>query len=75
MTAEGAQPPATPRERGQVVCAKHQVPLETGKIDLTYQGHTFAIDVLRCPVCGLALIPEEIAKGRLLEVEQTLEEK
>jgi hypothetical protein len=33
------------------------------------------VDVLRCPVCGLTLIPEELARGRVLEVEQTLEEK
>jgi hypothetical protein len=58
-----------------ILCAKHQVPLEPGKISLTYQGHTFPVDVLCCPICGQALIPEETAKGRMLEVERTLEEK
>jgi hypothetical protein len=62
-------------ETPPILCAKHQVPLEPGKIELTYQGHTFPVDVLRCPVCGQALIPEDLAKGQMLEVEQTLEEK
>ena len=61
--------------RSGLVCAEHQVPLEKGKITLTYQGHTFPVEVLRCPVCGEALIPEDLAKGRIQEVERTLEEK
>jgi hypothetical protein len=65
------RPPAEP----PVLCARHQVPLEPCKVDLTYQGHTFPADVLCCPICGLVYIPEEMAKGRMLEVEQTLEEK
>ncbi len=68
--------PAGPSPGGEVVlCARHQVPLEPGKVDLTYQGHTFPVDILRCPVCGLTLISEELARGSMLEVEQTLEEK
>lgn len=62
-------------ERPPILCAKDQVALEMGKIDVTYQGHTYPVDVLLCPVCGQALIPEELARGRMLEVEQTLEEK
>ena len=71
MSPEESCAPGQPSIR----CAKHGVPLEKGKIDVTYQGHTYSLDVLCCPVCGLAFIPEEIAKGRMLEVEQTLEEK
>lgn len=74
MNAEKEQPESpevgeTPR------CARHQVPLEPAKIELTYQGHTFPVDVLCCPVCGEPLIPEDLAKGKMAEVEQTLEEK
>jgi hypothetical protein len=58
-----------------VLCSRDKVPLEPGKVELTYQGHTFPVDMLCCPVCGLALISEELAKGRMLEVEQALEEK
>jgi len=75
MTSQ-APDSATPAPEGPTaLCAKHQVPLQPGKVDLTYQGHTFPVDVLCCPVCGLALISEELAKGKMLEVEQTLEEK
>jgi hypothetical protein len=49
--------------------------LEPGKVELTYQGHTFPVDIMRCPVCGLTYIPEELARGSMLEVEQTLEDK
>ena len=75
-----AEPSATPRAAEPsappaVLCAKHQVPLVPGKIDMTYQGHTFPVDTLCCPVCGLALIPEDLAKGQMLRVEQNLEEK
>jgi hypothetical protein len=58
-----------------VVCARHRIPLESGKIELTYQGHTFPVDVLCCPICGEPLIPEDLAKGKMAEVEHTLEEK
>ncbi len=75
MIPEESGPSGAPSERITVLCSRHQVPLEPGRVALTYQGHTFPVDTLRCPVCGLALIPEEMAKGRMLEVEQTLEEK
>jgi hypothetical protein len=58
-----------------IVCGKHGVELVPSKVDVAYQGHTFRVDALACPVCGLALVPEELARGRMLEVEQTLEEK
>jgi hypothetical protein len=76
MSYPASNTPAGPSPEGEaVLCAKHQVLLEPGKVDLTYQGHTFPVDILRCPVCGLTLIPEELARGSMLEVEQTLEEK
>ena len=58
MIPEPAGPAEQPCE-GQVYCAKHQVPLEMGRVELTYQGHTFPVDMLRCPVCGQALDPGE----------------
>lgn len=57
------------------MCAKHGVELTPAKAEVTYQGHTFPVDVLACPVCGQMLIPEDMVRGRMLEVEQTLEEK
>ncbi len=71
MSADEFRPP----EDLYVMCAKHNVPLELGKVEVTYQGHTFPVDLLCCPICGQALIPEELARGKMLDVEQTLEEK
>ena len=75
MSPEESHPAAEPSPQSVVLCATHQVALEPGKIDVTYQGHTFPVDTLRCPICGLALIPEEMAKGQMRRVEQSLEEK
>jgi hypothetical protein len=75
VSAPASNPEGAPPAGEGALCAKHRVPLEPGKVDMTYQGHTFPVDILRCPVCGLTLIPEELARGSMLEVEQTLEEK
>ena len=46
-----------------------------GKVDIDYLGSRFSVELPRCEACGLALIPEELALGRMLEVEQMLEDK
>ena len=56
-------------------CARDGARLEKGQVELTYQGHTFPVEMLRCPICGQPLITEELAAGKMREVEQTLEEK
>jgi hypothetical protein len=75
MSPQTPVPSASPPQGDKVICAKHGVPLEFSQVEMTYQGHTFPVDILCCPVCGLAFIPEELAKGRMQEVEQSLEEK
>ena len=75
MSTENPRAAAAGPEQPPLVCGRHQVPLEPGRVDLTYQGHTFPVDALCCPVCGLAFIPEDLARGRMREVEQTLEQK
>jgi hypothetical protein len=50
-------------------------PLELGKVNLRYMGSTFTVDLRHCPKCGLVLIPEELAEGRMAEVERILEDK
>jgi hypothetical protein len=81
MTPDGATPGATtpdaacPPPAGPILCARHGVELVATKVQVAYQGHTFPVDVLACPICGQPLITEDLARGRMLEVEQTLEEK
>ncbi len=56
-------------------CADCGLQLVPGKVDISYLGNSFPVEVLRCPKCGLALIPEEMALGKMAEVEKTLEDK
>jgi RNase P subunit RPR2 len=57
------------------ICAKCNVPLESGKVMVSYLGNAFPVDLLTCHSCGLVLVPEELALGKIAEVEKTLEDK
>ncbi|MBN1872605.1 MAG: hypothetical protein JXA33_00105 [Anaerolineae bacterium] len=56
-------------------CARCGEPLTQGKIEIAYLGSAFPVDLWHCPTCGLVLIPEALALGRMLEVEKMLEDK
>jgi ribosomal protein S27AE len=56
-------------------CARCGVPLEAGKVTVEYLGSAYPVDLLKCPKCGLVMVPEELALGRMAEVEKTLEDK
>ncbi|MDR3671406.1 MAG: hypothetical protein P4L36_11190 [Holophaga sp.] len=58
-----------------LICHRCQKELVPGKTDFSYLGHRFHTDVLKCPDCGQVFIPEELAKGRISEVEMQLEDK
>jgi hypothetical protein len=62
-------------QSGQWQCAICQAPLQPGQAELYYLENTFSVRVLVCPKCELALIPEDMATGKMLEVEQLLEDK
>jgi len=51
------------------------VPLEVGKVNISYLGSMFPVDLLRCPSCGQVFIPEDMAIGKMAEVEKILEDK
>lgn len=57
------------------ICYKCQKELKPEKTYFTYLGNSFFADVLKCPQCGEVYIPEELAKGRMAEVEMQLEDK
>jgi hypothetical protein len=40
-----------------------------------YLNRSFKHPVDRCPSCGQIFIPEELAKGKMKQVEEALEEK
>jgi predicted RNA-binding Zn-ribbon protein involved in translation (DUF1610 family) len=57
------------------ICLNCGLPLKPGKVDVSYLGNSFAIELLKCPNCGLVLVPEELALGKMAEIEKTLEDK
>lgn len=58
-----------------LLCVKCGLPMEAGKVNISYLNGMFPVDLLRCPKCGLVFIPEELAVGKMAEVEQLLEDK
>jgi hypothetical protein len=59
----------------RLICAKCREPLLLLETKFSYLGHDFTHPVLRCPSCGIAYIPEELAAGKIAEVEAMLEDK
>jgi len=49
--------------------------MEPCKVTVSYLGASFPVDLLKCKKCGLVLITEDLALGKMLEVEKTLEDK
>ena len=62
-------------QSAQWECAKCGVPLEAGKVTVEYLGNAYPVDLHKCPQCGLVMVSEELALGKMAEVEKTLEDK
>ena len=56
-------------------CRRCRIPMEAGETYFEYLDHGFHTKLLRCPKCGEVYIPEELANGKMAEVEQNLEDK
>jgi hypothetical protein len=46
-----------------------------GKVTVAYLGNQFTAELPQCPRCGMVLISEAMALGKMAEVEQILEDK
>ncbi len=57
------------------MCHNCRRPLQTAKVDIAYLGSAFPVELFQCTTCGLVLIPEELATGRMAEAEKILEDK
>ncbi len=57
------------------ICSQCDVALTPMKATFRYLKRSFEHEVLRCPSCGQVYIPEDLAKGRMAQVEASLEEK
>ena len=57
------------------ICAKCGLNLEPAPVTVEYLGNEFTAELPVCPGCGLVMISEELALGKMSEVEQILEDK
>ena len=57
------------------VCQHCGVPMEEGEVSFKYLKFNFSASIPRCPKCGMICVPEELAKGKMKEVEMMLEDK
>jgi hypothetical protein len=64
-----------PGETAAKLCLKCNLPLAMAKVGISYLGNTFPVDLPKCPGCGLVYIPEDLALGKMAEVEKLLEDK
>lgn len=56
-------------------CSKCKVPLVKGNATFHYMGNAFPVELPVCPKCGFIYVPEELALGKVLTVERSLEDK
>jgi transcription elongation factor Elf1 len=56
-------------------CLKCGMTMEPGKVTVSYLGSSFPVQLIKCKKCGLVLITEDLAQGKMLEVEKALEDK
>ncbi|SDH36686.1 DVU_1557 family redox protein [Desulfosporosinus hippei] len=56
-------------------CGKCGGELQRGAVKASYLGNDFVVEELKCLSCGLVLITEDLALGKMFEVEQSLEDK
>jgi hypothetical protein len=57
------------------ICDKCKEKLVLRKVKASYLSGNFEVDLLTCPVCSNVYVGEELALGKMLEVEKTLEDK
>lgn len=56
-------------------CDKCDRPLELQTTMVCYLKYDFPVNMLKCPTCGFVLVAEDLALGKMAEVEQLLEDK
>ncbi len=57
------------------ICNRCRLSLKLQIVRLEYRGNIFAIHLPACPQCGMILIDEELATGKMAEGEQIVEDK
>jgi Zn-finger nucleic acid-binding protein len=57
------------------VCDKCNKKLEPKKVKVRYLEGNFEVELMQCPQCKTVFVDEELALGKMLEVEKGLEDK
>lgn len=57
------------------ICGKCRIKLELHKSKVRYLDGNFEVELMKCPKCNKVFISEELALGKMLEVEKGLEDK
>ncbi len=57
------------------ICNRCGLPVEVQTVRLQYRRTIFALHLPTCPKCGMILIDEELAVGKMAEAEQIIEDK
>lgn len=57
------------------ICDKCKIELEPHKVKVRYLEGNFEVELMKCPQCKIVLISEELALGKMLEIEKGLEDK
>lgn len=68
-----AEANALPEQK--MICFGCQRTMEPRTVSFTYLGYKFHTTLLQCPKCGQVFIPEALVKGKMAQVEMSLEDK
>lgn len=63
------------RDAEDWTCGKCGIALEAAKVEVAYMGSKYPVELPRCPRCGMVFIPEQLALGKMAQIEQLLEDK
>ena len=61
--------------QGKLICQKCNVPFIKAEVAFHYMGNSFPVELPKCPICKMVYVPEELAIGKVLRVEKSLEDK
>lgn len=59
----------------ELICCKCGIAMQQRKACFSYMGYSFNTELPCCPRCGQVYIDEDVAAGKMAEVEMALEEK
>ena len=62
-------------EAEEWLCASCGVALELGVVEVAYMGSKYPVELPKCPKCGIVFVPEDLAVGKMAEIEKILEDK